>query len=179
MWIINTRGGRYRTKFLPYSSHSSWLLLFVRGSPCRLAGERIITGLSLMPGWLDWKLLTDCKQYCMYVVLVVEHSLELYYNMGSFLIYILHIKWETYLTWFFVLWCSLGSVWCCSRAYWHDTVGPVFYWLFCHAALCWTWFWWRSAVSTVAQFPVVWLACCQCHSAVPCGVPCLCKTSSY
>ncbi len=42
-------------KFLTHSSHSSWFLLYVRGPLWRLAGERIITGLSLGPDWTEYR----------------------------------------------------------------------------------------------------------------------------
>lgn len=160
------------TKFLPHSSHSSWFLLFVRGPLWRLAGERIITGLSLGPDWTEyWRQTVNNIVYALFVVrlLLKWDSIS-----APFLLYYLHIN-QTYMTLFSILWIGgfcFGAALeqCCSRAYWYDPAGPVFYWLFCHAVLCWAWFWWRSAVSTVAQFPVVWLACCQCHSTAPCGV---------
>lgn len=41
------------TEFCHHKSHSSCFLLYVRGALWRLAGERIITGVSWV--WLDWR----------------------------------------------------------------------------------------------------------------------------
>lgn len=172
------------TQFLHHSSHSSCFLLYVRGPLWRPAAERTVTGPS--PGAEDgWQTVNNIV-YSWYLLSGACRS-----GFGHFtacLVCISSIS-DSMLCFSEQCFFGLGTVLeqrcdalCVTD--WYDTGAPVFYWSHCHVALCWAWFWWRSAVSCVAQSPVVRLACCRCHSAAPYGVISmlsvdLCQTSSW
>lgn len=148
-------------------------------------------------GRLDWILMTDRKLNCVCVVFIIRHL----NGVWPFLFPL-----QPHMWWWFCIGHNINSmthvilclVELCVFVLVQPLRGsfgtvmlprgilacPVLYWFSCHAALCCEWFWCRSAVSTVAQFPVVWSACCQCHSPAPCGVIImlsagLCQTSGY
>lgn len=178
------------TQFLRHSSHSSCFLLYVRGPLWRPAAERTITGPSRGADWAEdgwqtvnkivysWYLLSGARRSgfglfpaCLVCISSIFDSMLFPRAVFCFVFFVVGTVLE-----------QRCDVLCMTD--WYDTGAPVFYWSRCHVALCWAWLWWRSAVSCVAQSPVVRLACCQCHSAAPYGAISmlsvdLCRTSSW
>lgn len=167
IWLMNTRGWHWGYNKMSQKNHVP--------IECNLCERAFCEGLLVKPSSQElplWTLLVEYSIYCTDDPCACVCPF-LNQELGVFLLNTLHIKLKPCGKQFFMLkTCGLCFLETILVALGHSymTVLVLTFIDFCHATLCWTWFWWWSAVSTVVQFPVVGPVWCQCHSGTPCSM---------